>query len=88
MRRVLGHLQGPYALVGQVLYGSGLRLKEGLRLRIKDVDFDQSCIVVRDAKGHKDRITVLPESLKVPLKTHTETCGRCTSKISPKDGGV
>jgi integron integrase len=70
VRRVLGHLQGPSALVGQVLYGSGLRLKEALRLRIKDVDFDQSCIVVRDAKGHKDRITVLPESLKVPLKTH------------------
>ena len=70
VRRVLGHLQGPSALVGQVLYGSGLRLKEALRLRIKDVDFDQSCIVLRDAKGHKDRTTVLPESLKVPLKTH------------------
>ncbi len=70
VRRVFVHLQGTSALVGKVLYGSGLRLKEALRLRIKDVDFDQSCIVVRNAKGHKDRITVLPESLKIPLKAH------------------
>ncbi len=70
VRRVFIHLQGTSALVGNVLYGSGLRLKEALRLRIKDVDFDQSCILVRNAKGHKDRITVLPESLKTPLKAH------------------
>jgi integron integrase len=70
VRRVLGNLQGPSALVGQLLYGSGLRLMEALRLRIKDVDFENSSLIVRDGKGHKDRITVLPESFKVPLKAH------------------
>lgn len=70
VRRVLCNLNGSSALVGQVLYGSGLRLMEALRLRIKDMDFEKSSIIVRDGKGHKDRITVLPESLKTPLKAH------------------
>ena len=64
VRRVLSNLRGPSELVGQVLYGSGLRLMEALRLRIKDVDFEKSSITVRGSKGDKDRITVLPESLK------------------------
>jgi integron integrase len=70
VRRVLGNLQDSSALVGHVLYGSGLRLMEALRLRLKDVDFEKSSMIVRNGKGHKDRITVLPESLKAPLMTH------------------
>ena len=70
VRIVLGNLQGTPALVAQILYGSGLRLMEALCLRIKDVDFEKNSIVVRDGKGDKDRITMLPESLKVSLQAH------------------
>jgi integron integrase len=68
--RVLGCLTGPPQLMAQLLYGSGLRLMECLRLRVKDVDLELLQIVVRDAKGHKDRVTVLPESLVAPLQQH------------------
>ncbi len=70
VRIVLDNLQGTPALVAQILYGSGLRLMEALCLRIKDVDFEKNSIVVRDGKGNKDRITMLPESLKVSLQAH------------------
>ena len=70
VRRVLSNLQGTPALVAQILYGSGLRLMEALCLRIKDVDFEKNSIVVRDGKGGKDRITMLPESLKASLQSH------------------
>lgn len=58
----------PAALLVKLLYGTGMRLMEGLRLRVKDVDFDQRQIVVRDGKGGKDRVTVLPDSLREPLQ--------------------
>ncbi len=70
VRAVLGHLGGAEALVAQQLYGSGLRLMEALRLRIKDVDLEQRCITVRCGKGDKDRRTVLPSSLVEPLNRH------------------
>jgi len=70
VRGVLHHLDGAEALVAKLLYGSGLRLMEALRLRIKDVDLDQRCITVRCGKGDKDRRTVLPSSLVDPLKQH------------------
>ncbi len=54
----------------QVLYGSGLRLKKGLNLRVQDIDFSANQIVVRDAKGAKDRFTMLPQCLKEPLQEH------------------
>jgi integrase len=54
--------------MGQILYGSGLRLMECLRLRVKDVDFAQRHILVRDGKGFKDRVTLLPESVIAPLQ--------------------
>jgi integron integrase len=57
-------------LVAHLLYGSGLRLSEGLRLRVKDLDFDQDRICVRDGKGGKDRNTVLPTRLQDPLQRH------------------
>ena len=71
VRRVLSKLQGTPALVAQILYGSGLRLIEALCLRIKDGDFEKkNYIVVWDGKGDEDRITMLPEIPKVPLRSH------------------
>jgi len=70
VEKVLGALEGTTALVAGLLYGSGLRLMEVLRLRVKDVDFDCSQIQVRDGKGKKDRVTVLPERYIEPLKAH------------------
>jgi integron integrase len=67
--RALLHVeQGPYRLLCELLYGTGLRLLEGLRLRVKDIDFDHRAIVVREGKGFKDRIVMLPVSLEEPLR--------------------
>jgi integron integrase len=67
---VFAGLTGEMHLLLSLLYGTGMRLSEGLRLRVKDVDLDQNQITVRDGKGAKDRMTVLPESLKKPLLSH------------------
>lgn len=69
---VLEQLPGVYQLVAKLLYGSGLRLNEALRLRIKDVDFAQRQIVVRDTKGGESRITMLPDSVQDDLKRHLQ----------------
>lgn len=61
-------LAGEMALLAKLLYGTGMRLMEGLRLRIKDVDFDRHVIIVREAKGGKDRVVMLPKSLASALK--------------------
>ena len=58
----------PHGLILSLLYGSGMRLMEGLRLRVKDVDFDYYSVTVRDGKGSKDRVTVLPRNLVTPLR--------------------
>lgn len=65
---VLSQLSGTYHLMASLLYGTGLRLMECLRLRVKDVDFGYRQIIVRDGKGEKDRRTVMPESLVEPLQ--------------------
>jgi len=67
---VIAHLQGDYLLMAQLLYGSGLRLLECLRLRVKDVDFAYGQITVRDGKGLRERITLLPAPLERPLREH------------------
>lgn len=67
---VLRRLEGRERLMANLLYGAGLRLMECHRLRVKDIDFDYKQIIVRDGKGHKDRITMLPESLIEPLREH------------------
>ncbi len=72
VRRVLVLMDGRAGLVAALLYGSGMRLMEALRLRIKDVDFERNEIVVRDGKGGKDRRTVLPASLAAPLRAQVE----------------
>jgi integron integrase len=72
VRKILARLDGVYWIMGHLLYGSGLRLMECLRLRVKDIEFTQNQIVVRQAKGQKDRVTMLPKTIKAPLKTHLE----------------
>ena len=67
VRRVLAQLEGAHWLAASLLYGSGLRVSECLRLRVKDLDFDYRQITVRDGKGAKDRCTMLPESAVEPL---------------------
>jgi integrase len=66
--RVLAELEGQNWLMAALLYGSGLRLMECVRLRIKDVDFGYRCIVVRDGKGRKDRVVTLSDALTTYLK--------------------
>lgn len=65
---VLRHLDGVHLLFAQLLYGTGLRLSEGLQLRVKDLDFAHSAIVVREGKGGKDRIVMLPQALVAGLR--------------------
>jgi integron integrase len=70
VKAILLQLDGVLWIMGQLLYGSGLRLMECIRLRVKDFDFGYKQIVVRDGKGHKDRITMLPEIIIEPLQRH------------------
>ena len=72
VRHVLAHLDGRNWLMASLLYGAGLRLMECIRLRVKDVDFEYRQITVRDGKGNKDRVTMLPESSVGPLRNHLE----------------
>ena len=69
---LLDRLSGDYQLMARLMYGSGLRLMEVLRLRIKDVDFDHHALIVRAGKGDKDRITVLPDALEPCLRNQLE----------------
>lgn len=70
VRSLLANVDGPSALVAMLLYGSGLRVLEGLQLRVKDVDLDRRELIVRRGKDQKDRHTVLPGSLVEPLRAH------------------
>lgn len=76
VRQVLEQLKGTNRLIGNLLYGSGLRLIEALRLRVKDLDFGYRQITVRDGKGGKDRFTVMPTKLIEPLQKQVETARR------------
>ena len=72
VRAVLAHVHGQHWLMASLLYGTGLRLMEWVRLRVKDVDFAYCQILVRDGKGQKDRVTMLPQSFAEPLKRQLE----------------
>ena len=72
VRRLLGGLEGTMSLIGRLLYGTGMRLMEAIRLRVKDVDFDRGQVIVREGKGSKDRVVMLPETLREPLREHLE----------------
>ena len=70
VKAVLSGLDGTHRLLANLLYGTGMRLMEGVRLRVKDIDFNQREVVVRDGKGGKDRVTPLPATLIAPLQGH------------------
>ncbi len=70
VKEIFAHLHGTPKLMAGLLYGSGLRLMECVRLRVKDIDFALAQITVRDAKGGKDRVTMLPINLSEPLRRH------------------
>ena len=72
VRDLLLHVQGTAGLIAQLMYGTGLRLLEALRLRVKDVEFARREIIVREGKGNKDRVTVLPENLIAPLQAQLQ----------------
>jgi integron integrase len=67
---VLERMEGTYSLMARLLYGTGMRLMECCRLRVKDIDFGQREILIRDGKGAKDRVTMLPETLISDLQAH------------------
>ena len=66
--KVLARLQGEHELLARLLYGTGMRIMEALRLRVKDLDFSQHAIYVREGNGGKDRLVMLPQTLAVPLR--------------------
>jgi len=70
VQSVLSRLTGTHSLIASLLYGGGMRLMEAVRLRVKDVEFTRHEIVVREGKGFKDRVTMLPEAVVAPLKAH------------------
>jgi integron integrase len=70
VQAVLSRLSGTHALIASLLYGGGMRLMEAVRLRVKDVDFARHEIIVREGKGFKDRVTMLPEAVAAALKAH------------------
>ncbi len=80
VKRLFAHLDGQNWLMASLLYGSGLRLMECVRLRVKDVDFEYRQITVRDGKGNKDRLTMLPDTCVDPLKRHLLRVKRYTSR--------
>ena len=69
-KRIIGAMTGIHQLVVKLLYGSGLRIIECLRLRVHDIDFGMKALTVRSGKGDKDRVTTLPPSLGTPLEAH------------------
>lgn len=70
--KILARMQGAHGLIARLLYGTGMRIMECCRLRVQDIDFDRYEILIRDGKGAKDRVTMLPQSLVDPLKAHLE----------------
>ena len=72
VRRLLAELKGMHWLIGSLLYGTGTRLMEALRLRVQDVEFDRRLVVVRRGKGDKDRVVPLPDSLAEPMGRHLQ----------------
>jgi integron integrase len=87
VRRVLAQLVGDARLVATLLYGSGLRLLEALRLRVKDLDLARNEILVRDGKGQKDRVTMLPAALKRDLAAHLKAVRARHDREVARGGG-
>ena len=78
--RLLEQVEPTFAVMVALLYGAGLRLMECLRLRVKDVDFDRKILIVREGKGHKDRVVMLPEPLISSLRRQLEQSRSLTAR--------
>lgn len=87
IKKLLAQLSGTYWIMANLLYGSGLRLNECLQLRVKDIDFIYNQVTIRDSKGDKDRITMLPERVIDPLKKHLEKVRRLHERDIQKGYG-
>jgi integron integrase len=81
--RIIGELRHPDRLISSLMYGAGLRVTEACRLRIKDLDFNQQVITVRDGKGAKDRTTLLPGTLLGELKCHVDNICKAWKQQDP-----
>lgn len=86
-RAVLAHLKGHYKLMAELLYGSGFRLMECLRLRVKDIDFGYNRITVRDGKGMRERVALLPQQVRRPLLTHLDRIKELHRQDLARGGG-
>ena len=73
VQQIIGQMAGLHQLMAKLLYGSGIRLMECLRLRVKDIDFERSQLIIRDTKGNEDRMTMLPQSVAPLLREHLAT---------------
>ncbi len=87
VKRVLSYTEGVTGLILRLMYGSGLRISEALRIRIKDLDFEYQELTVRSGKGQKDRITLIPDSLIIPLKEQVNRCKKLHAKDLKKGWG-
>ncbi len=87
VKSILVHLKGQDHLLIALLYGTGMRLTEALRLRVKDVDFAYGQILIRDGKGAKDRVTMLPASLKAALQEHLQKVKGLHERARTRAGG-
>ncbi len=76
VRQLLAHMDGIHHMMASLMYGTGMRLMECVRLRVKDIDFPRHEIVVREGKGNKDRVTMLPATLVPALQSHLEKVQR------------
>lgn len=85
---LLSRMEGDPRLIATLLYGSGLRLLEGLRLRVKDVDFGLNQVLIRDGKGAKDRRSMLPQAVREPLKIHLESVRDLHARDLRSGGGA
>ena len=85
---LLAQMDGVTALIAKLLYGTGMRLMEGMRLRVKDLDFDRQVIVVREAKGGKDRVVMLPRSLMPAMRSQVWQRGRFGKLIGLRSAAV
>jgi integron integrase len=84
---VIAHLKGEHRLIASLLYGSGLRIMEAVRLRVKDIDFSRHEITVRDGKGEQDRLTMLPQALSPALAVQIEAVHRLHEEDLKTGGG-
>ncbi|HHJ38050.1 MAG TPA: integron integrase [Methylothermaceae bacterium] len=87
VNRLLGHLEGIHRLMAGLMYGTGMRLMEVVRLRVQDVDFGRSSIIVRDGKGRKDRMVPLPQSYRQSLEEHLKQRRR-QFEVDQQEGSV